>query len=85
MINLFFDTETTGIPNWKIPSESEEQPHIVQIAAILCDSDTKEIKEEIELIVRPDGWVIPDEVAEINGITTERVFSYTRGVVNCKI
>ena len=69
---LPFDTETTGIPNWKIPSESEEQPHIVQLAAILCDGDTGDISEELDVIVKPDGWVIPDEAAEIHGITTEK-------------
>jgi DNA polymerase-3 subunit epsilon len=39
---LAFDTETTGIPDWKMPSESEYQPHLVQLAAILVDADTRE-------------------------------------------
>jgi len=68
---LFFDTETTGLPEWKIPSDDPGQPHAVQIAAILCDEDTQEVIEEFEVIVKPDGWTIPDEVAEIHGITTE--------------
>lgn len=69
---LSFDTETTGLPIWSVPSESEEQPHIVQLGAILFDEETKEIKQEFDVIVKPDGWIIPDEVAEIHGITTER-------------
>jgi len=72
-----FDTETSGIPIWKEPSESECQPHLVQLAAILVEPDSREIKQEIDVIIKPDGWIIPDEVAEIHGITTERAINYT--------
>lgn len=69
---LPFDTETTGLPLWQEPSESEGQPHLVQLAALLVSADTREIKQEMDVIVKPDGWIIPDDVAEIHGITTER-------------
>lgn len=68
---LFYDTETTGLPDWKSPSESDSQPHIVQLAAILADSDTREVIDHLNLIVRPDGWVIPDETIAVHGITNE--------------
>lgn len=67
-----YDTETTGLPVWGEPSEGENQPHIVQFGALIVDADTREIQQEIDIIIRPDGWTIPDEVAEIHGITTER-------------
>ncbi len=67
-----YDTETTGLPIWGEPSEGENQPHIVQFAAMLVDANTREIKSEIDIIIRPDGWIIPDDVAAIHGITTER-------------
>lgn len=70
MILLPFDTETTGIPNWKIPSESEEQPHLTNLAAILCDEEGNVI-DSMDVLIKPDGWVIPDDAAELNGITTE--------------
>lgn len=68
---LVWDTETTGLPLFNEPSLDERQPHIVQLAAILVDLDTRKTISSMDLIVRPDGWTIPDEVAAIHGITTE--------------
>lgn len=69
---LFFDTETTGLPLFKEPSEHPDQPHIVQLAAMLVDLDTRKTQARLDVIVRPNGWTIPDEVAAIHGITTEK-------------
>lgn len=66
----FFDTETTGLPDWKSPSEAEHQPHIVDICALLYTPDG-ELVDAFEAMIKPDGWVIPDEVAAIHGITTD--------------
>lgn len=51
-----FDTETTGLPDWKQPSEAEIQPHIVQLGAVLFDDDTQADLESMCVIVKPDGW-----------------------------
>lgn len=67
---LAFDTETTGIPDWNQPSEAPQQPHLVEIAALLYDSTTE--VDRFHTIIRPDGWEIPEEVSKIHGITTER-------------
>lgn len=66
-----FDFETTGIPNWKIPSDSEEQPHIVELGAILADASTGKIHSKLSFIVKPDGWTIPQETIDVHGITNE--------------
>lgn len=68
---LFYDTETTGLPDFKSPSDAPHQPHIVQIAALLVDPETRVERAAIDLIIAPDGWAIPAEVAAIHGITTE--------------
>lgn len=70
-LGFFYDTETSGLPKFGMPSEHPDQPHIVQLAAALVDLDSREIVASLDLIVRPDGWTIPDEVAAVHGITTE--------------
>lgn len=75
-MNLFFyDTETTGLPAFKDPSDAPHQPHIVQFAGALVDGESREVIASIDLIAKPDGWTIPDEVAAIHGITTERALA----------
>ncbi|MBL4651290.1 MAG: 3'-5' exonuclease [Flavobacteriales bacterium] len=75
---LFYDTETTDMPNWKIPSDDVTQPHLVQLAAILCDADTKEIIQSIDLIIKPEGWESSKEALETHGITEE--FALEHGI-----
>lgn len=69
---LAYDTETTGLPLFSEPSEDPRQPHIVQIGAALVDLDTFAEIASLDVIVRPDGWTVPDDVAAIHGITTDR-------------
>ena len=69
---LFYDTETTGLPLFSEPSEDPRQPHLVQLAACLVDLDKRETIASMDVIISPDGWEIPEEVAKIHGITTER-------------
>ena len=63
---LFFDTETTGIPDrsakWDV--DFNDYPHIVQIAWVFGDVAESHI-------IRPDVWEIPDETVAVHGITTE--------------
>lgn len=68
---LFYDTETSGLPLFNDPSEDPRQPHIVQLGARLVDLDTRDVISTIDLIVQPDGWEIPDDVASVHGITTD--------------
>ncbi|MCX5516188.1 3'-5' exonuclease [Kaistia algarum] len=74
-IFLSFDVETSGLPLFKEPSEHPDQPHIVQIGARLIDIETRVPVHTLDTIIKPDGWTIPDEVAAIHGITTERALA----------
>jgi DNA polymerase III subunit epsilon len=68
---LFFDTETTGKYEFAFPPDDPRQPYIVQLAALLTDDDGKELAS-LNTIIKPDGFIIPNEAASIHGITTER-------------
>lgn len=77
MTVLFFDTETTGLPNKKADITDPSQPHIIQLAAILTDDNGHELSS-LNLIVRPsDAEVhINSEVSAIHGITDDIVQKY---------
>lgn len=72
---LFFDTETSGLPLFDQPSEHQDQPHIVQLGARLVDIDSRRAISTLDVVIRPDGWTIPDEVAAVHGITTEHAIA----------
>lgn len=80
MVVLVFDTETTGIPPKKekgklpLPSDHPDQPHLVELALGLFETDGTEIGVWSRL-VKPDGWVIPPDMERLHGITTERALA----------
>jgi len=74
-MRLYFDTETTGIYQSKLPATHPSQPHLVQLAAILVDRDNRE-RASVNLIVKPDGYTIPKEASNVHGITTELALKY---------
>lgn len=64
------DCETTGLPDYNLRARDVRQPHIVSLAALLCD-DSGNILEQYEAIAKPDGWSIPPELTAIHGISNE--------------
>src|ERR1700730_4702493 len=69
---LFYDTETSGLPQWSLPSEDPSQPHITQLAAELCDEDSGTVLAYMDFLIKPEGWTIPPELEALTGITNER-------------
>lgn len=69
-----FDTETTGIPDWKVPSIGKSQPHIVSLALRQVNKTTREVHKSMDVIIKPDGWSwgINDEAYDIHGISYDQ-------------
>lgn len=65
-----FDTETTGLPDFKAPSSSAHQPHLTDICALLL-SEEGELIEMFDQLIQPKGWAVEDKAAELTGLTTE--------------
>jgi len=72
---LVFDTETTGFPSSKKKLHDESQPHMVQLSALLFDTKTEQIIKQINKIIKPNNWDIPDAVIKIHGITEEKAIN----------
>ncbi len=70
---IIFDTETNGLPkNWNAPaSDTGNWPRMIQLAWQHYSDDGRKLAEH-NYIIKPHNWEVPDEVATINGITTER-------------
>lgn len=70
---LFFDTETTGLPkNYNAPtSDLNNWPRLVQISWLEYDINQKIINER-NFIIKPNGFVIPNDSIRIHGITNEK-------------
>lgn len=69
---LFYDFETTGIPDYSQPSNAWHQPHIVQAAVALVDLGSRKTLASFDLTVKPEGWSIPPETTALHGITEAR-------------
>lgn len=73
---LFFDTETTDIPNFKARHGDPCQPHLVQLAARLTDNEGETL-EQYCTIISPKGWYseMPEGSFKAHGITFERALA----------
>lgn len=82
-VRLFLDTETTGLPLWSefvggkkvaVAADDPRQPRMCQLAMVLLEQNGGgEVREldSFDGIIRPDGWIVPDDVARLHGLTTE--------------
>ena len=76
-MKLFIDTETTGFPKFQEPLDHPEQPHLVQLAAILTDERGKEVSS-MSVVINNPGIEIPEGASKVHGISTD--FASKNGV-----
>ena len=75
---LAFHCATSGLVQYKdannvsIRSNHPSQPHIVELAAKLVDTETGETEQQMNLIVKPDGWASGQKAIDVHGISNER-------------
>lgn len=70
---LFFDTETTGLPKDKYTCATFSRnnwPDVVSISWQLFYHD--ELIRKQTFLIKPEGWVISEEVTKIHGISHEK-------------
>ncbi|MEN8138286.1 MAG: DNA polymerase III subunit alpha [Bacteroidota bacterium] len=70
---IIFDTETTGLPkNYNAPAtNSDNWNRCVQLAWQIHDV-SGELTEVKNFIIKPEGYSIPFNAAQVHGITTDR-------------
>jgi len=68
--HIVFDTETSGLFDFKRPAEAEGQPRLASAAFLFLDSSFN-IEREYHCFVKPDGWHMPEAASRVNGITQE--------------
>lgn len=75
-MHLFFDTETTGLPkSWSAPvTDADNWPRLVQLAWLLYDNEGHRLAGD-SVIIKPEGFTIPETASKIHGITTERALA----------
>lgn len=72
---IFLDTESTGLPqDYKAPmSDLMNWPRVISLAWELVDSETEKPESSTNVLIYPDGWVIPKEKFWIeNGFDTDK-------------
>lgn len=69
---LFFDTETTGLPqDYKASyTNTNNWPRLVQLAWVLYHDDTE--VSSGDWLVKPEGFIIPEDASDIHGHDHEK-------------
>lgn len=86
---LLIDTETSGLPNFREPSDHPSQPHMLQLAAIMLDVGWDDAEfivanetAKFNHFVKPDGWQVDERPIGDDGKPT--AFS-VHGISNAKL
>lgn len=72
---LIFDTETSGLPNYKLPLNDPNQARIIQLAALLLDESFEEVAC-LSTLIKPAGWTIHPGAQAAHGIDISECEKY---------
>jgi DNA polymerase-3 subunit epsilon len=67
---LFFDVESTGLLDFNVDLMHPTQPRVCALAAVLTDNDGN-IIDEMDVLIKPEGWDIEPGAAAVNNLTKE--------------
>jgi DNA polymerase-3 subunit epsilon len=71
-----FDTETSGLFDFKLAADHETQPRMCSFAMAFLNANL-EVENHYSALVKPDGWALDDncEAAQKNGLTQARLMA----------
>jgi DNA polymerase-3 subunit epsilon len=69
---LTFHSATTGMIDYQARSDWQGQPHIVELAMALYDTDIKQVVRQCVVVVKPQGWVFEPGAIAVHGISEEK-------------
>lgn len=67
-VYLVFDTETSDLPNFKLPADDPGQARLAELAMVLLDQDLEIIGAK-QIYVKPDGWSMQPGASAVNGLS----------------
>ena len=62
-----YKCESNGLINYREPSDRDNQPHLVRLSAVKTIDG--EVIGGFDAIIKPDGWIIPNETIAFHGVT----------------
>ncbi len=75
MLFAAYDTETTGLFHKSWSLNDKRNPHVVQLAVLLCTANGIVI-DKMNRFIKPDGWTIDPKAQEAHGISLEHCETY---------
>jgi len=73
MIDLIFDTETTGLPDWKTRPDGKDQPHLIELGMQLYENN--QLISSIGVLVQ-SPVLVSKGAFDAHGITKEQLDNF---------
>jgi len=74
-----FDTETSGMFDFRLPADDPSQPRLAQFSGIITDKDM-DVLDTFSHLVKPDDWEMSPGAEAVNGLSTEFLMEHGRPI-----